>query len=134
MKLNNTSQVRAEDFADDEQQMITKLGSILNPFMQQVVELSDGRIDFENLSSNVKTFEITVNSNGVPTLSPFRVNVGVDIIGTQVIRAYNLTSPTKYVTAAPFVSFTPLGGGLIRVDNITGLEANNKYQITMITY
>ena len=41
MKLNNTRQIRAEDFEDDYTQLTSQLGTILNPFMQEVVELSE---------------------------------------------------------------------------------------------
>lgn len=75
MKLNNTRQIRAEDFDDEYNQLTSQLGSILNSFMQEVVELSDGRIDFENRIETIKTFEVTVNESGVPVQAPFKVNV-----------------------------------------------------------
>ena len=135
MKLNNTRQIRAEDFDDEYNQLTSQLGSILNSFMQEVVELSDGRIDFENRIETLKTFEVTVNESGVPVQAPFKVNVEKSgIRGLQVIRAYNLTNPTGYATGQPFINYVPVGGTLIQVQNITNLRPNEKYQITIITY
>jgi hypothetical protein len=135
MKLNNTRQIRAEDFEDEYTQLVGQLGVILNSFMQEVVEMSDGRVDFDNKSEQKLSFDITVNSSGVPTQVPFKVKTNIkSIVGSQVIRAYNLTDVSVVPTGQPFINFTPLGGGFIRIDSITGLVADNKYKITVIIY
>jgi hypothetical protein len=134
-KLNNTRNIRAEDFDDEYSQLISQLGSILNSFMQEVVELSDSRIDFDNRVETIKTIDVTVDSSGIPTQTPFNVNVGkTGVKGIQVIRAYNLTNSSIYPTSQPFVNFSPIGGDLIKIHSITGLPANNKFQITLVIY
>lgn len=134
-KLNNTRNIRAEDFDDEYNQLVSQLGSILNSFMQEVVELSDGRVDFENRVETIKTFEITVNSSGIPTQPPFKFNTDKGgIKGMQVIRAYNLTNSTGYPTTAPFINYVPIGGTLVQIQSVTGLLPNQKYQITVIIY
>ena len=101
-KLNNTRNIRAEDFDDEYSQLISQLGSILNSFMQEVVELSDSRIDFDNRVETIKTIDVTVDSSGIPTQTPFNVNVGkTGVKGIQVIRAYNLTNSSIYPTSQP---------------------------------
>lgn len=132
MKLSNTSQIRAEDFKEEYEELITQLGSTLNFFMQEVVDLSDKRINFDNKEENLIQFDVTVDSSGKPTQQT-RVNTGRDrVIGTQVINAVNTNS--VFATSCPFINFKPLGGGLIEVSNITGLPANNKFRITAIIY
>jgi len=134
MKLSNVNQIRSEDYDDDSKQTVDQLGETMNPFMQEVYELTEGRIDFENRVEVLKTIEITVDSSGVPTLNN-KVNTGkATINGTQVIRAINLTNSANYATGTPFVNFTPIGGGFIRIDNITNLPANSKFSITMVIY
>ena len=135
MKLSNTRQIRAEDYDDEYTDLITQLGSVLNSFMQEVVELTDGRIDFENLNQNIKTFDITVDSSGVPIQTPFKVGLGkTGVRGIQVINTYNLTNSTGYPTSQPYINFTPIGGDLIRIQSVTGLLPNQKYQLTIIIY
>ena len=134
MKINNVRQIRAEDFEKELQQPMSQLGSILNSFMQEVVELADKRIDFENKVEILKTIDITVDSNGTPVLNN---KVAVDkssIRGTQVINALNLTNTRTYPTQQPYISYTALGGGFIQINNITGLQANNKYRLTIIVF
>lgn len=134
MKLNNVRQIRAEDFPDELQQPMAQLGAILNSFMQEVVELSDNRIDFENRVENIKTVEFTVDASGKPILNNKIATDKSSIRGTQVISAINLTNPNIFPTEQPFISYTVLGGGFIQVNNIRGLQANNKYRLTIIIY
>jgi len=42
MKINNVTQIMSDSLGSENEQVAGQLGSILNPFMQQVVELSDG--------------------------------------------------------------------------------------------
>ena len=72
--------------------MAGQLGSVLNPFMQQVVEIMDSRVDFENRVENYREIEMTVDANGVPVLND-KIKTGKTFIrGIQVIAAFNLTS------------------------------------------
>ena len=134
MKLSNVRQIRAEDFEEDYSQLTTQLGTVLNSFMQEVVELTNGRIDFDNLNQSIKSFDITLGSDGTPTQS-FKLNVDKDNIrGIIVVRVINLTKSNEYPTSAPFITWNPIGGSLVEVKHITGLLPNNKYRLTIITY
>ena len=134
MKLNNVRQIRAEDFDKDIQPTISQLGSILNSFMQEVVELADKRVDFENKVEVLKTIDISVDSNGTPILNNKVATDKPSVRGIQVINAINLTNSRVYASQQPFISFTVLGGGFIQINNITGLQANNKYRLTIIIF
>lgn len=134
-KLNNTRQIRSEDFDQEYADLISRLGSILNSFMQEVVELSDERIDFENRVENIVTFNIKVDANGNPIQAPFKLNTGKSgIRGIQVIRAYNLNRANIYPTQQPFINFVPNSSNLITIQNVLGLSANDNWQITAIIY
>lgn len=135
MKLNNTRQLRAEDFDNEYEQLISQLGSILNSFMQEVVELSDGRVDFENKVETIRDFEITLDENGNPAQGKFNINLNkANIRGITVVRAINVTNSTAYPTTAPFITWTPIGGSSVQINHVTGLLANNKYRLTIISY
>jgi hypothetical protein len=135
VKLNNVRQIRAEDFSEEHKDLVANLGSILNSFMQEVVELSEGRVDFDNRPEVLRTFEITVNQSGVPVQAPFKVATGKNRIqGAQVIRAINLSNNLGFPTAQPFINFNPLGGDLIQILSLTGLRPGDKYLITAIFY
>lgn len=134
-RLDNVQRILPEDYPEDDRETVTQLASILNYFMTQVVDTVNGRLDYENMNKDSITFDVTVDASGNPTQTlNFRAESGV--IGTMVINARNLTNTSVYPTSQPFVSFSPLQqSGLYKVNNITGLQANNKYRITLeVTY
>lgn len=134
MKINNTTQIRAEGFAEEDRDSAERMGNILNPFMQQVVELSDGRIDFENRVENLIQFDMTVNASGVPLLNN-KVNTSKgNIRGFQVIAAFNVANPNIPATSQPFITYNPIGNGLVQISNISGLPANQKFSLRVIVY
>ena len=134
MKINNTTQIRADDFADDDKRVAARLGEILNPFMQQVVELSDGRVDFENRVENIVQVTFTVDNSGVPVLNN-KLNTGkASVRGFQVIDARSTQNTAITADSQPFISYTPIGTGTVQVNKISGLPANNEMLLTVIVY
>lgn len=134
MNLNNVNEIRPDDFSKDDRNVASQLASILNPFMQEVKELSDGRIDFENRVESFRQLEFTVDANGVPLLNN-KINTGNSgLRGFQVVAAFNQTNAAVTVDSQPFIAYTPIGGGTVTVNKITGLVPNNKYLLNVIVY
>jgi len=134
MKINNTTQIRADDFEEDHKRTAEQLANILNPFMQQVQEITDNRIDFENRVENYIEIEMTVDASGKPILNN-KISTGKsNIRGFQVIAAFGASNANITATEHPFISFTPIGGGLVEVSSITGLPANTKMRLNVIVY
>lgn len=102
--------------------------------MDDITNILSGNVDFENLTQSVYSFDVKVDADGVPIQ---QTKISVDKVnpqGLQVIRAINNTSPQSGVDGQPFISFTPEGGNLIKVDNIAGLKADADYSLTIIVY
>ena len=133
-KITTDIQIRSEDYQDDDQQLIDQLGQTLNPFIQEVAQLFDERIGFDNTDQELRSVEFTVDSNGVPVLNDKIVTGKQQVRGTQVISAFNLTNNTVYPTSQPFISYRVLSGGVIQVLNITGLPAGNRFRMNIVIY
>lgn len=135
MRLDNVRFLRAEEFEPEMRNNISRIASIINPFMQEVFDLTDGRIDFENTVQSFRTVQITVNSSGNP-VGTNQLNLGTDatqIKGLQVIRARNLTNQSIFPTGQPFISYTTVNQQLIQVNNITSLPAG-RYELNIVIY
>ncbi len=133
--MTNTSKIRKEDFDEDDQAVAERLGAIINPFLQEVVEIMDGNVDFDNRTESIKQFDITVDSNGTPTTLPFNIKVDVKRPqGTDIIKADNFTNTSGYPSSQPFISFTRISDNIIRIDNVSGLRPNEKYKLTLVIY
>lgn len=134
MKINNVTQIRSDDFEDDHKRMAEQLGNILNPFMQQVVELSDGRVDFENKVESYIEIEMTVDSEGTPVLNN-RIATGKSFVrGFHIIDAYGASNASIGATGSPFIVFSRLASGFVEVSKITGLPANTRMRLNVIVY
>ena len=92
MKIDNIKYLRAEDFSEEFQQDFAVLAPIINSFMQQVYDLTDERIDFENRVEELVTFTIQVDGSG-KIIGNKLFNVGKNIPkGFNVIKAVNSTN------------------------------------------
>lgn len=130
-RLDNVQKIIVEDFKEEDQETVAKLATVLNFFMDNVVETVNGKLDFDNLNRELVTIEVTVNSNGTPiTGGSFAGSRGA--IGSKVISAVNLTNPAQFVEASPFVSFAATQTqGIYAIRNVRGIQPNTKYRLLM---
>ena len=134
MKINNVTDIRPDDFPEDDRDTVGQLAEIINPFMQQVQEAMDERIDFDNRVERLLQIDMTVSSTGVPVLNN-KISTGKSRVnGFTIINAYNLDKPNIHPTGQPFIVYNPLSGGLVEVIKITNLPANNKIRLTIIVH
>lgn len=134
MKLNNVTDIRPDDFEKEDRNTVGQLAEIINPFMQQVKEITDSRIDYDNRVENFLQIEMTVDAEGVPVLNnKIRTNK-TSSNGFTVVAAFNLTNSSVAVTGQPFIVYTQLSGGFVQVSKITNLPANQKFRLNVIAH
>lgn len=131
MKLNNVTTINADDYKEEDRQTVAQLANIINPFMQQVVELADSRIDFDNMTRTLKQLDVTVNSSGIPIQATVLSTGKSAVYGTKVINAQNLTKATTYPTSAPYIVYTLQAGGSIKIERVYGVVPGNKFRLTI---
>lgn len=131
-RITNTQRLVKEDFKKEDQELIGKLGYVLNSFMEQTVQQINGNLDQTNLKSDVVTVKMTVDANGTPIGNNLIKSTVVRPIGTTVLRAINRTDNTVYPSSQPFISFaTGTSASVLKVLNISGLQANNEYELVI---
>jgi hypothetical protein len=132
MKPSNVRQIVAQDFKPEDQDMAARLGGVLNYFMRQMVEILNENVDFDNLAWDVITVDVQVDANGIPLQTTrFTSNV-TSPSGLLIMSARNITNSVTYPTTAPFISFTPQGNGVVKIDHVTGLQIDNTFRLTVI--
>ena len=134
MKINNVTEIRPDDFKKEDRQTIGQIAEIMNPFMQQVVELADKRGSFDNREENFLTVEMTVDASGVPVLNNKIKTDKARANGFAVVAAFNTTDASITATEQPFISYVQLASGFVQVNKITGLPANQKFRLNIIVY
>ena len=133
MKLGNYKRIISNDYPEENQKLIEQLGRQLNDGIEQLFAATGGKLTFaDNFLSTVRDVEVTVGTNGNPINKTSIALDRTDIVqGILVISAVNKTNAAVYPLNSPFVSFTQNGTQLF-IDNVTGLQANNRYLIRLI--
>ena len=129
MKPSNIRQIISEDYKTEDRDTISRLGGVLNYFMRQIIEILSGNVDLDNMTWELLEVDVTVDADGTPN-QVTRFNSS--IINPRGIFVVNATNISSYPTSQPFISFTPQGGGIITVNNVSGLQADTKYKLKFI--
>lgn len=121
-----------EDFPEKERETISKLAYSINSFAEDILQCLNNNLSIkDNLAAEQKIITVTVVS-GVPTQNlTIQTNLKTNCSGTQVINALNKTTPANVPTSCPFITFTNQSGS-IKINNISGLQDNEEYQLTVI--
>ena len=130
-KIELPKKIRTEDFKSEDSDLIGKIGFVYNSFVDQVFQILDGNLDYDNLKRQIVTLEVTADSSGKIINPPsIKYNLNSKLKGINVLNAINLVNTNTYPTSHPFVSWS-LNGSLVMVLNISGLQASSQYRLTV---
>lgn len=130
-QIDNVRRLIKEDFDKEYHQLIDRLAYVVNTFMEQVTQQVNGNLDFTNLNQDIIKVKLSLDSAGLPKNNQkLRTNL-INPKGLLVVKARNLTDNAVFPTTAPFISFTSVGT-VITVQKITGLQADNEYELTIM--
>jgi hypothetical protein len=128
--IDSVKRIKVDEFKDEDREVAERIGNIYNFFAEQVTNILNGNIDELNLGRPIITLTVRTSANGTP-LAQTRFSAKVGLKGTKVIRAVNTTNSVNYLQSSPFISFSSEGTGVYTVNNVTGLNANEEYQLTL---
>lgn len=133
MKVQGFKRLIKENVTEDFRDVIDTVGASVNVFAEDVLNALNNNISVDdNLKMEYKQVDVTVAATGVPTsVTQLNTKLFGKIQGITVERAENLTSTITYPSGAPFVSYSQ-NNTLITLNHITGLQANNKYRLTLL--
>lgn len=133
-KLSNPTRVTKESVPKEYQGVVESVGGPFNDFSDQVYFALNGNITVtDNLNMRYKILDLSVNGSGNPLLlTQFKNTLNIRPTGILVVKVENLTNPTIYPSGAPFASWSE-NGGVITVNNVTGLSTDYKWRITVLT-
>jgi hypothetical protein len=132
-RVPDIKRIKKEDFNSDQQDWVEKLAFPLNSFMEQVRSAFQKKIDFTNLNQELITISLIVDASGFPiTTTKYKSNLSTNVAGHTVLGHVNRTDSTVMVTGAPYLTFTE-SGGIVQILHVTGLPANNKFDLTVLS-
>ncbi len=128
--VKNLKRIIKEDFPEEYQELIDKLAFAINPFLEQVSDAFNKKINNDNLTREVVSITVENVSGNLRTPVQFKTTLKDKLLGFNIIRAENLTNSSIYPTNAPFISWT-INENIISVKKVTGIQDNNKYRLTL---
>jgi len=132
-RVPDIKRIRKEDFDEKNQPMIERLAYSINTFMDQVIFLLNKNVDFQNLNQQIITYNITINSSGNLVNPPnIRTSLKSKPAGVICISATNVNNPSIFPTSQPFVSIGIINNSTVSIENISGLQSDSAYQLTLL--
>lgn len=130
-KLPDIKRITKDDFDSQYQGLIDRLAFPLNSFMEQVRNILNKGVDFDNLAQELVTVTIQTNDVSMPISKvSFKTNLTNRIKGIMVISGQITSDNTSYVTQYPFISFTQ-NNSVITINNISGLDKQKTYSFLL---
>lgn len=128
--IDNTRRLLADDFSEEERELITKIGELYNYTIENITNVVNGQLDYANLAKASVSVNLTIGANGIPTVGA-EFNAPPNMIGCQVLRAVNTSNAGRFPTNAPFVTFTRQQSGTYRIQHVTGLHEGDSYTLLL---
>lgn len=129
-QISNVRRIIVEDYPEDSREVVDKLAEVINNFMDEVTEMSQGNIDYDNLSRIKFTFDVVVDANGVPQ-GVRQINTGLrSYSGKIIIDAQSLQGGAN-VVSTPYIDLTNKGNGVFQINQIFGLPPGKKIRLTV---
>jgi hypothetical protein len=132
-KLSDIRRIIPEDVEEEATpvEIMESIAGSYNEFADELYDVINGRLDFENLAREKITLEITFDSSGTPTSTiRFRTNLSfVSMIHLGNI--LNVSNTNARLTQAPYLNWSYEGGGIVKINYGVGFLSGNKYRLTL---
>lgn len=130
-RISDIRRIVVEDFKQEDQDTVAKIAGSYNEFADEVIQVINGNIDFDNMTRTKVAVDITIDISGT-ILENLKVNTGLSYVsGMNIIKVDNAVGPSLRLPAAPYIHFTYLGSGVVSLDYAKGLASGTKYRVVL---
>lgn len=133
-RLPSYKRIIKEDFSAEEQNLISKLGFLVNSAFDGIYSAFDKSITIaDNLNQDLVDIDLTVDASGIPR-QPIEIKTKLrnNCKGMLVVRLDNLSNPTSLPASAPFIYFEQGSQTNVVIKNVKGLTANVRYRLKVL--
>lgn len=132
-KLSDIRRIIPEDVDNKStpSEIIETVAGSYNEFADEIYQVINGQLDFDNLARAKISLDISFDSSGKPvgnsTISSNLNYVSMVNIG----KAQNITNSAVKFTQAPYIDWTLQGNGVIKINYGIGFVAGAKYRLLL---
>lgn len=129
-KIKTPNRIRAEDFSEEDRDLINKLSPGINDLQDDLVRIINNKgIDFENLNRQVSDFDVITTSTGsIQSPIAIKLSLRTKPYGIHLVRIININSPGTYPSVMPLMIFT-FNDNILTITDIKGLTNSSKYHL-----
>lgn len=135
MRLPSFKRLRTEDYSQENRGLIDKLSGVLNIGIELLYQALNKELTLrDNLKCTVRDVQVTVDANGIPKQTTSFILDTMGKVDSVIIgKADNLTNSNTYPSSGIMVNWTQ-NNNSVTINHITGLQANNIYQLRVIAF
>lgn len=129
-KLSDIRRIIPEDFSQEAQEVIEGVAGSYNEFADEIYQVVNGQLDFDNLARAKVSFDISFDSTGKPVGN---ASIGTNLSFVSMIhigKIQNLTNATR-ISQIPYLDWSFQGNGIVKVNYGVGFTAGIKYRLTL---
>lgn len=132
MRFRPFSSIKVEQVKKELRDDLAIIFGQLNPFLLQFNNIFNKGISIENLSMDIVTASVEVDSSGKPKTQLILSKANISELNGVIIINVQKNSPNDpFLSSAPFVEFQE-GASSVEVKCLLGFPANVKYFVTFL--
>jgi hypothetical protein len=130
-KLSDIRRIVPEDFKDEDRESAEKIAGSYNEFADEVYQVINGQLDFDNLARNKVVIDIAFQADGTPVV-PTSVKTSLNSVSmVHIGNIQNMTNSSERLASSPFLGWTYTGSGFVKLNYGLGFSVGKKYRITL---
>lgn len=132
-KISNIRRIIPEDVSDKSTpvQVVETVAGSYNDFADELLQIINGELDFENLARAKVSIDISFNTSGIP-IGNSTINSGLSFVSMLYVgKVQNISNSSSRITQIPYIDWTYQGNGFIKINYGVGFQANTKYRLTL---
>lgn len=132
-KLSDIRRIIPEDIDNKSTpvEVIEAVAGSYNEFADELYQVLNGQLDFDNLARAKVSLDISFDSSGKP-IGNANISANLSFVSMLYIgKIQNLTTPSEKLTQVPYLDWSFQGNGIIRINYGVGFQSGKKYRLTL---
>lgn len=129
-KLSDIRRIIPEDFSKEAQEVIEGVAGSYNEFADEIYQVVNGQLDFDNLARAKVSLDISFDSTGKPVgNASIATSLGF-VSMLHIGKIQNLTNASR-ISQVPYLDWSFQGNGIVKINYGVGFTAGIKYRLTL---
>ena len=129
-KLSDIRRIIPEDFSKEAQEVIEGVAGSYNEFADEIYQVVNGQLDFDNLARAKVSIDLSFDSTGKP-IGNASIVTGLGFISMLHIgKIQNITNASR-ISQIPYLDWSFQGNGIVKINYGVGFSTGIKYRLTL---